>query len=171
MAVVYLLLDVSGSTVRNGFHQRAAQALPAVVDRIERARGDQAWLGMVTYADQAALLIPLTRVTGLHHLPVPRPGGFSSLAAGLRMLASCTAHDTDQLAADGFATPRPIVVIVADGLPTDRDTDVLAARAALDADVHALLPGHVPALAAAGLRATLHHHGPEHLPDLLETLL
>ena len=154
--LLYLLVDVSGSTVRHGFHAGIVRALPAVVGHLAQAHGAQGRLSVLTYATEAALLIPMTRVADLDVLPVPSTGGLSSLVAGFELLAATAGPDRAVLHADGLAAPRPTVLVVADDLPTDRDEEVLAARDRLDADLHVVLPGDVPALAVAGLRATRH---------------
>ncbi|GIF73801.1 vWA domain-containing protein [Asanoa siamensis] len=154
--LLYLVVDVSGSTVRRGFHGGVVRALPGIVGDLERTGGDDAWLSMITYSTEAAVLIPLTRARDVQVLPAPRAGGFSSLAAALRLLVGTVGSDAALLRADGLTAPEPTVLVVADGLPTDRDEDVLAARDAIEADLHLALPADVPALAAAGLRGTRH---------------
>jgi len=152
-SLFYLMVDVSGSTVRRGFLAGVTRALPAVVGEIVQA---ESRLAVLTYATEAAVLIPMTRVSDLDVLPAPVAGGLSSLVAGFDLLADVAGQDRAVLTADGLPAPRPTVLVVADDLPTDRDEDVLAARNRVDADLHVALPDDVPALAVAGLRATRH---------------
>jgi uncharacterized protein YegL len=154
--LLYLMVDVSGSTVRQGFLAGVTRALPAVVGDLAQDHDAESRFGVLTYATEAAVLIPMTRICDLDVLPAPAAGGLSSLVAGFDLLADVARQDRAVLMADGLPAPRPTVLVAADDLPTDRDEDVLAARDRVDADLHVALPGDVPALAVAGLRATRH---------------
>lgn len=158
---VHLLVDVSGSTVRGGFDQACNRAMPGIVDALQPA---DVLLSVLTYATEASVHLPLGRLDDVRLIPALRPGGLSSLAAGLRLLASCAAADAESLRLDGIPAGRPLCVVLCDGLPTDRANDVLAARAGLGTalDLHMVVPDGTDRLAVAGLRATPHawHPGP-----------
>jgi uncharacterized protein YegL len=151
----YLAVDTSGSTVRRGRRDGALRALPPIVALLE-ATGDDSSLTVVGFATTAAVTVPMTRAADVALLPAMATGGFSSLAAAFRLLAGTVPDDARQLVADGRTVPRATVVVIIDGLPTDRDQDVLDARDRLDADLHLILPPEVPALPVAGLRCTRH---------------
>lgn len=131
------------------------RALPSIVALLEAA-GDDSSLTMVAFATTASVTVPMTRAADVALLPAMATGGFSSLAAAFRLLATTISDDTRQLVADGRTPHRATVVVIADGLPTDRDDDVLDARDRLDADLHLILPPDVPALPVAGLRGRRH---------------
>jgi uncharacterized protein YegL len=160
---VYVLLDTSGSTVRDGFSSACERALPQLVDAAGRHPGVR--LSVLTYATKAQSLVPISVPDDIGFIPVWVPAGLSSLASGLWLLAESVRQDTSQLAADGLACQPPCALVVADGLPTDPAADLLAARGALDAAlaeladtavrtpdlVYAALPDDGDRLAIAGL--------------------
>jgi Mg-chelatase subunit ChlD len=152
---VYLLADASGSTARGGFAGGWRTAEPRLVALAERGGHRICFL---SYADEATLRVPLTPASDLVFIPEMRAYGLSSLAAGLRLLAGVVDQDRRQLSTDGIPTGRAVAVVVADGLPTDRDDHVLAARDALGdgTDLHLAVPPGEDRLALAGLRARLH---------------
>jgi Mg-chelatase subunit ChlD len=160
--LVYLVIDTSGSTVRNGFGQACNQALPGVVAALEECCGPSARLGLIAYGTAARCLVPLTPVADLEIIPALRPAGLSSVAAGLRLLATTLATDRHQLGADGVSAGGTLAVLVTDGLPTDPGGDVLAARDRLAAvspvppRLHVTVPPGIDALAIAGLGGTVH---------------
>ncbi len=140
----HLVIDVSGSTVRRSFHDGWVRALPAVVDAIPPG-----WaFSVISYSSDAALIVTPTPVTDLVRLPTPPPGGFSSLAAAFRLLAATS---------EGA---RSRVLVVADGLPTDRDEVLLAARDEVEAQLHIAVSDEVDLLPVAGLRAIRHRLDP-----------
>jgi hypothetical protein len=161
---VYLLIDSSGSTVRNGFLNACHAAMPAVIAELERhGAGGRVLVCMLRYGDDASVYVALQPVQNLSVIPPLVPSGLSSLAAGLRLLARRIEDDAGQLAADGVRYGTPVAVVLADGLPTDRAADVLAARAALDEEhpwgrpaLTVAMPGQVDELAVAGLGARFH---------------
>ncbi|GAA1740273.1 hypothetical protein [Luedemannella helvata] len=160
--LVYLLVDTSGSTVLHDVNAGCNLALPAIVEAISSTCGPAARLCIISYGTGASLRLPLTAVADLVSLPGLEPGGLSSMAAGLRLVAETAAADRERLAADGLRYADPVIVIVVDGLPTDLPADVLLARDAIDTtsgdppQVHIVAPPGVDVLALSGLRATIH---------------
>ncbi|MET7970919.1 hypothetical protein [Micromonospora sp. NPDC005305] len=152
---VYVLADTSGSTVRDGFHEGLHLALPHLV-RLAEDQGLDTRICLASYGDDATLQVPLIGARDLTMIPRMPAGGLSSLAAGLRMLVRVVSHDLRQLRSDGITTGRPVTLVVAHGLPTDRDQQVLAAREPLDSDLHVVAPLGEDHLAFAALAATLH---------------
>lgn len=161
---VYIMLDVSGSTVRGGFAACRDQSIPMLVD--EAARHAGLLVSVLGYATQANMLVWLSDPADIGLIPAVTPAGLSSLAAGLRLLARTAREDAARLAADGIACLPPAVLIVADGLPTDPADDLLAARGLVDdslAGVGGLAappvfaaPAPTDRLAVAGLRLNFH---------------
>lgn len=156
---VYLLLDTSGSTARGGFADGRDQAMPLVVDQAARHGGLA--LAVLMYGTRADTLVWLGDPADIKLIPVVRPGGLSSLAAGLRLLADSVRADIARLTADGVGCLPPAVLIVADGLPTDEAGALLDARADLAAALKDTggsppplfaVPAATDRLAVAGLR-------------------
>lgn len=166
---VYVMIDTSGSTRRGGFAVGSQLALPQIVDAAASHPG--LLVSVLGYGSRADTLVWLTQPAGIELIPAVTPTGLSSLAAGLRLLAESVGQDASRLAADGIVCLPPAVLVLADGLPTDRAADLFDARSALDdaldaavhraADSGALGPAPVFAapldtdpLAVAGLRMT-----------------
>jgi uncharacterized protein YegL len=152
---VYLLADTSGSTARGGFADGWRRAQPRLVAAAERGGHRICFL---SYADDATLRVPLMPARDLVFIPEMRASGLSSLAAGLRLLAGVADQDRRQLETDGIPAGPAVAVVVADGLPTDRDERLLAARDTLagDTELHLAVPPGEDRLALAALRAVLH---------------
>ena len=152
---VYVLADTSGSTARGGFADGWRRAQPRLVAAAERGGHRICFL---SYGDDATLRVPLIPARDLAFIPHMRAYGLSSLAAGLRLLAGVVDQDRRQLDTDGIPAGPAVAVVVADGLPTDRDERLLEARDALpgDTELHLAVPPGEDRLALAGLRAVLH---------------
>jgi hypothetical protein len=150
---MYVLADTSGSTVRDGFHEGVHLALPHLVHLAE-ARGVRFCLA--AYGDDARLQVTLIGAGDLTMIPRMPAGGLSSLAAGLRAVAAAVEHDVRQLRSDGIEPGPPVTLVLAHGLGTDRDEQVLEARGALIGDLHVSAPAGEDRLAFTGLGATLH---------------
>ena len=150
---VYVLADTSGSTVRDGFHEGLHLALPHLVHHAGH-------LGirfcLASYADDGRVRVPLMAARDLTLIPRMPAGGLSSLAAGLRALTGAVRHDAAQLQSDGIEPGRPVTLVVAHGLATDNDEQVLEARRPLDGELHVSAPLGEDRLGFAALRATLH---------------
>jgi uncharacterized protein YegL len=157
---VYLLIDTSGSTVLQGFAEASEQALPLLMDAAAAVGGTRVCL--LGYGSTAQVLLRLAVAADVQVIPPLAVSGLSSLASALTVLASLLQGDQAQLEADGLEWPGPAVLVLADGLPTDADEDLLAAREALDEIagpdlvVHAAMPADTDRLAIAGLRMRLH---------------
>ena len=72
------------------------------------------------------------------------------------MVSAAVGHDVPQLRSDGLEPGRPVTLVLAHGLGTDRDEQVLEARRPLAGDLHVSAPAGEDRLAFAGLGATLH---------------
>ncbi|MCU7727003.1 hypothetical protein ODJ79_25020 [Actinoplanes sp. KI2] len=151
--LMYVLADTSGSTVRDDFHEGVHLALPHLVHLAED-RG--ARFCLAGYGDDARIQVTLIGAGDLTMIPRMPPGGLSSLAAGLRAVAAAVEHDLRQLRSDGIEPGRPVTMVLAHGLGTDRDEQVLEARLPLAGDLHVSAPAAEDRLAFAGLGATLH---------------
>jgi hypothetical protein len=105
--------------------------MPLLIDRAVHQGGLA--VAVLMYGTRADTLVWLGDPADLKLIPAVRPGGLSSLAAGLRLLADSVRSDGARLAADGLACLPPAALIVADGLPTDEAGALLDARAELGA--------------------------------------
>jgi hypothetical protein len=161
---VYVLLDMSGSTVRGGFAAGRDQAIPLLIDEATRYPG--LLVSVLRYATQADTLVWLSHPEDIKLIPATVPAGLSSLAAGLRLFAASAREDAARFAADGIACLPPVALIVADGLPTDPADQLLAAREELDVALTEAgglasppafaAPAYTDRLAVAGLRMDFH---------------
>jgi uncharacterized protein YegL len=116
---VYLLLDTSGSmngepieAVRNGM-QTLVSALRQDPHALESA-----WLSVITFAESAKQVIPLTEL-GQFQMPTITASGTTSMGAALRLLAERVGSEVTRTTADQKGDWKPIVFIMTDGEPTD----------------------------------------------------
>ena len=120
---VYLLVDVSGSTVRSDLNGACNRVLPLVADLLEqRSTAEHRYhYGVICFAERAEPVVPLGEPAELRHIPaLPAAAGLTRLAAGLRMLTSTIHRDAVQREVDGLAAFRPSrVLIITDGMPAD----------------------------------------------------
>lgn len=172
---VYILVDCSGSTARGGVAAGFAQALPLLIDAAGRRPG--VLVALLGYSTRAQMLVRLSDPASIRLIPALAPAGLSSLASGLRLLAQSMPEDARQLAADQIRSLPAVVLVVADGLPTDPDIELLAARADLDdataqpAKLHAVVLGSTDRVAVAGLRMTFHPLEPGAPVDLAASIV
>lgn len=152
---VYVLADTSGSTVRDGFNEGWHLALPRLVALAE-ASGPDSRICFLSYDDEAQMRMPLIKAQDVTMIPWMPPGGLSSLASGLHLLARTTREDRQQLGTDGIPIGSVATLVVAHGLPTDSDDDVLAARESVQGELYVTAPLDGDRLAYAGLRASVH---------------
>lgn len=155
---VYLLIDASGSTTHSGFNNAYNQALPDLISSMEQATTAAFHLSIVTFGAQPSLILALTDAHTLQFMPQVTAGGFSSLAAGLRLLGRVMFQDAEQSNADGLLRRPALVAILTDGQPTDSTDDVRSAyqdccaqAGGLVAEVLVVLAGEDVAASVAGL--------------------
>jgi uncharacterized protein YegL len=133
---VYLLLDTSGSTVRDRWIGACNSVLPHVVEALEgrQSKGSDVLyhLSLMTYGTTVSLEIGLAEVNEIRALPALSAEGLSSLASALAALAKVVQDDAAQLRSDGFTIAPPSATVIMHGLPTDRASYLLASRLALE---------------------------------------
>lgn len=154
---LYVLADTSGSTVRAGVNEGWNLAQPWLVSAVA-AGGPDRRICLITYGTDAVLRVPLISACDLTMVPWMPAAGLSSMAAGLRLLARTIREDRQQLRSDQIPVGASVALIVADGLPTDTDEQVLDARALVGdgSTMHIVAPPGEDVLAFTGLRATFH---------------
>jgi uncharacterized protein YegL len=116
---VYLLADVSGSmqgtpieSVKAGIRQLHRDLLsdPQAIE--------SAYLSVITFADSAQQLVPLTEV-GQFDPPELVSSGQTNFGDALRLLLECFDRELVRTTADRKGDWRPLVFILSDGAPTD----------------------------------------------------
>jgi len=116
---VYLLLDTSGSmhgepieAVRNGM-QTLVSALRQDPHALESA-----YLSVITFAETAAQVVPLTELAQFQ-LPALTASGTTSMGAALTLLAERVQAEVAKTTADQKGDWKPIVFMMTDGAATD----------------------------------------------------
>jgi len=124
---VYLLLDTSGSmhgepieAVRNGM-QTLVSALRQDPHALESA-----YLSVITFAETAAQVVPLTELAQFQ-MPVLTASGTTSMGAALQLLAGRVQQEVAKTTADQKGDWKPIVFMMTDGAATDDLTAGIAA--------------------------------------------
>jgi uncharacterized protein YegL len=124
---VYLLLDTSGSmhgepieAVRNGM-QTLVSALRQDPHALESA-----YLSVITFAETAAQVVPLTELAQFQ-LPVLTASGTTSMGAALSLLADRVQQEVAKTTADQKGDWKPIVFMMTDGAATDDLANGIAA--------------------------------------------
>ena len=116
---VYILADVSGSmqgtpieSVKSGIRQLHRDLLgdPQAIE--------SAYLSILTFANQAQQLVPLTEVA-LFDPPELTANGNTNFGDGLRLLLDCFDRELIRTTAEQKGDWRPLVFILSDGAPTD----------------------------------------------------
>jgi uncharacterized protein YegL len=118
---VYILLDVSGSTVT--IIPSLNHALIQLVGRLHREPlvADIVHLGVISFADNASADLRLTRVLDITAPPTLAARGRTNYGPAFSLLKECIEHDIANLKKAGRNVYRPIAFFVTDGQPTDID--------------------------------------------------
>lgn len=118
---VYILADVSGSmqgtpieSVKSGIRQlhRDLMSDPQAIE--------SAYLSVITFADSAQQVVPLTEVSQFVP-PDLVAGGPTNLGDALRLLLDGFDHELVRTTAEQKGDWRPLVFLLTDGAPTDTD--------------------------------------------------
>jgi len=124
---VYLLLDTSGSmhgepieAVRNGM-QTLVSALRQDPHALESA-----YLSVITFAETAAQVVPLTELAQFQ-IPALTASGTTSMGAALTLLAERVQQEVAKTTIDQKGDWKPIVFMMTDGSATDDLTAGIAA--------------------------------------------
>lgn len=116
---VYLLLDTSGSmhgepieAVRNGM-----QTLVAALRQDPHAL-ESAYLSVITFAETATQLVPLTELAQFQ-IPALSASGTTAMGAALLLLAERVQQEVAKTTVDQKGDWKPIVFMMTDGAATD----------------------------------------------------
>lgn len=127
---VYLLLDTSGSmhgepieAVRNGMQTLVSSLLQ------DPHALESAYLSVITFAETAAQVVPLTELAQFQ-MPVLTASGTTSMGAALSLLAERVQQEVAKTTVDQKGDWKPIVFMMTDGAATD---DLAAGIAAIKA--------------------------------------
>lgn len=116
---VYILADVSGSmqgtpieSVKSGIRQlhRDLMSDPQAIE--------SAWLSVITFANSAQQIVPLTEVAQFNP-PELSASGSTNFGDGLRLLLECFDAEIVRTTPDQKGDWKPLVFILSDGAPTD----------------------------------------------------
>lgn len=130
---IYLVCDLSASMRGEGRAEALQDALSALRDAVfaNPVVSDCARTGVICFASDAWVALPLCDLASVDELPILEPRGLTSYAAAFRLLRKTIAEDVAQLAGDRYRVSRPMVFFVSDGEPTDRQAEWTAERTGL----------------------------------------
>lgn len=116
---VYLVLDVSGSMTGEPISavQAGVDLLCSSLRQNPHAL-ETAYLSVITFAETATQVVPLTEL-GTFQTPPLHAGGTTSLGAALDMTRECMNRELIANSGDVRGDWKPLVFIMTDGLPTD----------------------------------------------------
>jgi uncharacterized protein YegL len=140
---VYLLLDVSESMLDEGIESLQKGLSSLMMDLYGDAQAlETAWVSVITFADRAEQVVPLTELGQVRIPPLRcRPG--TALGGALALLAERMRAEVRTQSAGVKGDWKPLVFLLTDGMPTD-DWEGPAAR------LRALLGQHPANLIAIG---------------------
>jgi uncharacterized protein YegL len=148
----YVVVDVSWSmTSQDGDAGTGIDAVnrigPQVADALDKAPlvGDKIRFGLLDFAGDANVVIPLDDIRQITHIPQlhARTDG-TSYANAFRMLRQQIEADVQVLRGDRYQVYRPAVFFLTDGEPTDETSDWQSAFAALTAKDFKARPNIIP---------------------------
>jgi uncharacterized protein YegL len=142
----YVVVDVSFSMRQSGAIDAANDLLPRIIDAIRSNPmvADVVRLGMIDFSDDAKVLLGLSDLRDVTHIPQLQERGATSYAAAFRLLHQEIDRDIRQLKADRMRVYRPAVFFITDGLPTDESGYLQAAFAELTDSSFRFRPNIIP---------------------------
>ena len=118
----YVVCDESSSMSGDSI-----DAVNAGIEELFRAiHGDpvvdaKARVGIITFNDQASVLLPLSQLSLITQTPGCVASGSTSYAAAFNLIKSQIETDVPQLKSQGFRVHRPMVFFMSDGAPNAED--------------------------------------------------
>lgn len=116
---VYLVLDVSESMLDEGIDALQKGLTALMMDLHGDAQAlETAWVSVITFADRAEQVVPLTELARARIPPLRcRPG--TALGGALTLLAECIRREVRTQSAQVKGDWKPLVFLLTDGMPTD----------------------------------------------------
>jgi uncharacterized protein YegL len=117
---MYLVVNTSRSMA--GRLVEIGHVLTALSDELLESPvlGDRVRVSLVTFAENARCVLPLSDLTELTELPALTPGRETRFGPVFQLLGRLTGADSAAHLAAGVSFYRPLVLLVTDGVPTDR---------------------------------------------------
>jgi uncharacterized protein YegL len=116
---VYLVLDLSESMLDEGIDALQKGLAALMMDLHGDAQAlETAWVSVITFADRAEQVVPLTELARVRIPPLRcRPG--TALGGALALLAECIRREVRTQSAEVKGDWKPLVFLLTDGMPTD----------------------------------------------------
>ncbi|SEB31786.1 Uncharacterized conserved protein YegL, contains vWA domain of TerY type [Amycolatopsis tolypomycina] len=117
---MYLVVNTSRSMA--GRLVEVRNVLTALADELLESPvlGDRVRVSLVTFAEHARCVLPLSDLTELAEFPALSPGRETRFGPAFQLLARLTSADSATHLAAGMLFDRPLVLLVTDGVPADR---------------------------------------------------
>jgi uncharacterized protein YegL len=116
---IYLVLDVSESMLDEGIDALQKGLTALMMDLHGDAQAlETAWVSVITFADRAEQVVPLTELPRVRIPPLRcRPG--TALGGALTLLEECIRREVRTQTAQVKGDWKPLVFLLTDGIPTD----------------------------------------------------
>lgn len=114
----YVVIDVSVSM--QSYIGALNAELPALQVAVQEDPivGDIARFGIIAFSDEAEMLLPLSDLLEVSHMPTLQPVGGTNYAAAFELLYQAIPHDVQWFKQHGMQVYRPAVFFISDGQPT-----------------------------------------------------
>jgi hypothetical protein len=110
---IYLVLEES-EAMKGARLDAVNSALPHIHYAVARDPivNDKVRFGVISFSDTAEVLVPLTQLAQLQHLPGLVPKGGINYTAAFTLVKTCIQTDVDALRAQNFEVQRPLIFLV-----------------------------------------------------------
>ncbi len=117
----YVVIDVS-SSMRTSI-DAMNEELPSLKTAVEEDPivGELARFGLITFADRATQILPLSDLAQVEEMPRLSAYGSTSYARAFEMMHGVIPHDLDWFKSVGARPFRPVVFFITDGKPNEGD--------------------------------------------------
>jgi len=119
LSSVYLVLDTSASMSPTEQELNAALADLVSSARSDPRLADSGYLSVLSFADDADVVLPLRRLADINSLPFVHTGGRTTYGGALRLLRASIEADMQRLTSNSRRVLRPTAFFLTDGPPID----------------------------------------------------